>query len=108
MCVVVCRDLGVEVEHPGRIGRRRSAQKIRIGVSFAALRSGEGKVIPAQKAWRKRAEVELQGKVLNPGWAVAGMAHEVRGRGTPGGLKKIARVRQAIAESEKVRIGGSW
>ena len=78
-----------------------------VGVGLSALRSREGEVIPAEKARREFAEVELQGKVLNPGWTVAGMPHEVGGRGAPRDLKQIARVRQAIAECEKLRVGGS-
>ena len=107
MCVVVSRDLGVEVEHPSRIGRRRSGEKIGISVSFAALRCSEGEVVPVEKARRKRAEVELQGKVLDPGWAIARMAHEVGGWGTSRDLKMITRVRQTIAECKKLCIGGS-
>jgi hypothetical protein len=57
---------------------------------------------PADEALRRRPEYERREA------SIAGMAHEVGGWRTAGGLKKIARVRQAIAEGEKVRIGGSW
>ena len=83
MCFVVSCDLGVEVEDPSRIGRRRPSENIGISVSFPALRCSKGEVVPVEKARRKRAEVELQGKVLDPSWAIARMAMKYGGGGLP-------------------------
>jgi hypothetical protein len=73
-----------------------------VDVGWTGLGPAEGEIVAAGEARRQGSKPKLDGQILDPGWPVAGMAVEIRVEGRRPLVRKerVARVREAVAESK--------